>query len=102
MLGNFNEKLGREDIFKPTIGNEGLYEDSNDNGVKVVNFATSKNLAAKSRMFPHRNSHTYTWTSPDGKTHNQIDHVLIDRRWYSSILDVRPSGKPTVILIIIW
>ena len=31
----------------------------------------------------------YTWTSPDGKTHNQIDHVLIDRSWHTSVLDVR-------------
>jgi hypothetical protein len=40
-------------------------------------------------MFPHRNIHKYTWTAPDGKTNNQIDHVLIDRRWHSCILDVR-------------
>jgi hypothetical protein len=30
----------------------------------------------------------YTWSSPDGKTHNQIDQVLVDRR-RQSILDVR-------------
>jgi len=40
-------------------------------------------------MFPHQNIHKYTWTSPDVKTHNQNDHILIDRRWYSNILDVR-------------
>ena len=40
-------------------------------------------------MFPHRNIHKYICTCPDGKTHNQIDHILIGRRWHSSILDVR-------------
>ena len=48
----------------------------------------SKNLVVKSTMFPHRNIHKQTWTSPDGKTHNQIDHILIDRRQQWSILDV--------------
>jgi hypothetical protein len=89
LLGDFNAKLGREDIFKPTIGNESLHEISNDNGVRLVNFATSKNLRVKSMMFSHRNIHTYTWTSPDGKTHNQIDHILVDRRRHLNILDVR-------------
>jgi exonuclease III len=34
LLGDFNAKVGREDIFKPTIGNESLHQDSNDNGVE--------------------------------------------------------------------
>jgi hypothetical protein len=80
LLGDFNAKVGREHIFKPTIGNESPHEISNDNGERVVNFATSKNLVVKSTMFPHRSFHKYTWTSTDGKTHNQIDHILINRQ----------------------
>jgi len=89
LLRDFNAKVGREIIFKLTIGQESLHQDSNDNGVRLVNFATLKNLVFNSTMFPHQNIHKYTWTYPDGKTHNQIDHVLIDRRWHSSVLDVR-------------
>jgi hypothetical protein len=44
LLGDLNAKVGREDIFKPIIENESLHKISNDNGVRVVNFATSKNL----------------------------------------------------------
>jgi hypothetical protein len=40
-------------------------------------------------MFLHCSIHKYTWTSPDGKTHNQIDHILVDRRKHSNVLDVR-------------
>jgi hypothetical protein len=73
-------------MFKPTIGNESLHEISNDNG--VVNFATFKNLIVKSVIFSHRNIHKYTWTSRDGNTHSQINHILMDRRRYSSVLDI--------------
>jgi hypothetical protein len=44
LLGDFNAKVGKEDIFKPTTGNENLHKISNDNGVRLVNFATYKNL----------------------------------------------------------
>jgi len=40
-------------------------------------------------MFPHRNFHKYTWTYPDGKTDNQTDHILIERKQHTSISDVR-------------
>jgi endonuclease/exonuclease/phosphatase family metal-dependent hydrolase len=89
LLGDFNAKVGREDIFKPTIVNKSLHEMSNNNGVMLVNFATSKNLRVKSTVFPHRNIYKYTWTCPDGKTHNQIDHILVNRRRHSNELDVR-------------
>jgi endonuclease/exonuclease/phosphatase family metal-dependent hydrolase len=88
-LGDFNAKVGREDIFKPIIDNESLHEASNDNGVRVVNFATSKNLIVKSTTFPHRDIDEHTWTSPDGVQHNQIDHALVDKRRHSNTLDVR-------------
>jgi hypothetical protein len=39
LLGDFIAKVGRKDIFKPIIGNESLHEASNDNGVRVINFA---------------------------------------------------------------
>jgi len=38
LLGDFNAKVGRENIFKPTIMNESLRHNSNDNGVRTVNF----------------------------------------------------------------
>jgi exonuclease III len=55
LLGDFNAKVGTEDIFKTTIGNESLHGIRNDNGVRVVKFASTKNLAFKSTMFTHCN-----------------------------------------------
>jgi hypothetical protein len=78
-----------DDILKQKIWNESLHQDNNASGVRIVNSATLKILFVKSTDFPHRNNHKCTWTSPDGKTHNHIDHTLMDRRWHSIILDVR-------------
>jgi len=40
-------------------------------------------------MFPHRNFSKFTWTPPDGKTHNQIDNILINKELHSNIVDFR-------------
>jgi hypothetical protein len=67
--------MGREGIFKPVIGNESLHQGSNDDGFRTVNSDTSKILVVKSTTFLYQNIHRYTWTHPDGKTHNQISHT---------------------------
>ena len=53
LVGDFNANLGREDILKPTIGNESLHHDSNNDGVRIVYCARSKHLVVKSMMFLH-------------------------------------------------
>ena len=68
LLVDFNVKLGREDNFKPTIGNENLRQDRSDNVVRNLSFATSKKCIFKSRMFLHQNIHKYIGNSPDGNT----------------------------------
>ena len=42
LSGDSNAKAGRENILKPTIGNESLHQDSNDNTVRIVNFCHIK------------------------------------------------------------
>jgi hypothetical protein len=76
LLGDFSAKIGREDIFKPTIGNESLHENNNNNGVRVANFAAYKSVTVKSTMFPQCNIHKFTLTPHDGKT---IKLTIFDR-----------------------
>jgi hypothetical protein len=79
LLRDFNTKVGREDVFKQQLGMRVYMKLVMDNVVRVVNFATSKNITVISMMFPHCNICKFTWTS-DAKMHNQIDHILMDRR----------------------
>jgi hypothetical protein len=86
---NFNEKTGER-----TFSNRKLGMTVYIRIVMIMLFVNSKlchikNQVVKSKMFPHRNIYKYTSTSPDGKIHNQTDHILIDVRIHSSILDVR-------------
>jgi len=73
VLGDMNAQVGRERIFKNTVGKESFHLQSNNNGLRLVSFATSKDLTISKTMFQRKQIQKHTWTSPDGKTKSQID-----------------------------
>ena len=88
ILGDFNAKVGKENIHKNTIGNGSLHNETNNNGIKMIHFEVSKCLNVRSVKFPHKNIHKETWYSAVGRTVNQIDRVLTSNRVRSAVIDI--------------
>ena len=95
ILGDFNAKVGKESIYKPIIGNESFYNETNNNGIKMIQFAISRDLNVRS-TFSHEAIHKETWYSADSRTANQIDHILISNRFRSAITDIRALRGPNI------
>jgi len=89
LLEDFNAKLGQAVVYTPSIGKESLHRISNDNGSRLVNFAMTRSMIVSSTTLPHKNIHNETWISPSGQMKNQIDHVIVDRRFKRCVMDIR-------------
>jgi len=61
----------------------------NDNGEKLCDFCVMNDLVITATIFPHKDIHKQTWISPDRRICNQMDHVLINRKFRTSVLDPR-------------
>ncbi|XP_075150947.1 uncharacterized protein LOC142225056 [Haematobia irritans] len=71
------------------MGREGFGPIRNDNGERLIDFCTRHNLFIGGTRFIHKDIHKYTWKSPDCRTRNQIDHVLISKLFAGSLEDVQ-------------
>src|SRR4029077_7080220 len=83
VMGDFNGKVGSnkdEDI----VGPFGLGI-RNENGGYVVDFCRKHKLYITNTWFQQKKSAQHTWTSPDGKTKNQIDYILCDKRYRNGV-----------------
>jgi hypothetical protein len=88
LLGDFSTKLGKENIFKLTIGNETLHKIVIIVELEYYILSHLKVSVMKYGVPTSQHPSIYL-KSPDGKTHNRIDPILIDRQRHSSVLHVQ-------------
>jgi len=82
--GDFNAKIGEG----APIGKYGLGT-RNENGERLIDFATANRLIAANAITRQHARRKFTWRSFDGLHRNQIDYVLIQKRWQSAVAKCR-------------
>ena len=68
--------------------------ETNDRGLKLLDFATYNNLVLTNTLGNHKPSRRWTWHSPDGTHHNQTDYILVKKRFRSGIKTARTRTFP--------
>ena len=93
--GDWNAKVG-EDARKDWKGTCGLYSNAqtNERGLLLLEFSSYNDLFLTNTFGPHKPSRRWTWHSPNGKTHNQIDYIMVKKRFRSSVNINRTRSFP--------
>ena len=68
--------------------------ETNGRGLKLLDFATYNNLVLANTLGNHEPSRRWTWHSPDGTHFNQIDYMLVKKRFRSGIKTARTRTFP--------
>ena len=89
VVGDWNAKVGNNNTNrKELIGKFGIGI-MNDNEERLCDFCSANGFIISGTIFPYKDIHKLTWRSPDGRTVNQINHVLVNGNMRTSILDIR-------------
>ena len=93
--GDWNAKIGEEACkdWKGTCGHH-CNTKSNDRGRRLLEFASYNDLVVANTFGPHKTSRKITWHSPDGKTHNQIDYIMVKKRFKTSVHIAKTRSFP--------
>ena len=93
--GDWNAKVG-EDAYKNWKGTCGQYCNSNssERGLKLLEFASYNDLMLANTFGSHKSSRRVTWHSPNGEHHNQIDYIMVKRRFRSSVNIAKTRSFP--------
>ena len=68
----------------------------------ILDFATYNNLVLANTLDNHKPSRRWTWHSPDWTHHNQIDYILVKKRFRSGIETARTRTCADVEATMTW
>ena len=80
VVGDFNARLGKASESEYRIGKFGIGE-KNENGDRLIGLLSTARLFHANSFFEKREDRRWTWESPNGTTHAEIDHILTNRKW---------------------
>ena len=83
IIRDWNTKVGSQE----TPGVTGKFGPGmqNEAGQRLIEFCQENALVIANTLFQQHKRRLYAWTSPDGQYQNQIDYILCNQRWRSSI-----------------
>ena len=87
VMGDKNAKIGKGKV-DDTVGDFGL-GDRNDRGDRLLQFCQEFNLMIANTFFEHPSRYLYTWKSPGDRCRNQIDYIMIKKRFRNNIKNVK-------------
>jgi hypothetical protein len=87
IIGDWNAKVGETEV-PGIVGKFGLGK-HNDAGERVIDFCQDNHMVITNTWFQQPKRRLYTWTTPNGQHGNQIDYMLCNRRWKSSITSIK-------------
>ncbi|GFS13724.1 craniofacial development protein 2-like [Elysia marginata] len=84
IMGDFNAKVGQEQV-EDIVGNHGLGI-KNERGEKLIEWCQTNNIIIGNTWFQQPPRRKWTWESPGGDTKNQIDYIMISKRFRNALL----------------
>ena len=91
IIGDWNAKVGSQET--PGVTGKFGLGIRNEAGQRLIEFCQENTLVIANTLFQQHKRRLYIWTSPDGQYPNQLDYILCNQRWISSIVSKNKTGS---------
>ena len=92
VMGDFNAQIGNgchAPLYPEVLGKHGSSNKISKNGEHLLHFCSVHRLQVTNTLFQHKHIHKVTWYSPDNRTQNMIDYILVNSSGCNKVMNTR-------------